>query len=272
MRATTVAISMALAAAGTAPSAWAGTVWEARGKLGYEHRSAEKVRIQGWIDGDRARLEMEGFAPIDREDYLVTRDGGEQIFVVTPGEQRYMEFMGSGGLADLAELTGGLLQFELSDVSAEVVKRSSGGEILGHSTVRLDWKASYKVAMKTGFGQDQEMRYEAEGSSWLASDLKVDDFGLWLWNGDLQRVLDAAHGGEKGFPLRIQSRTRETQPDGRVDTSTSELEITRLRQEAILASRFEIPSHYQEFRLPGFGGANPLDALKDILEGQDGSR
>lgn len=262
-----------------ASGASAGTFYEARSELQRsDRREPERFTIRGWVEGDSAKVEMEGHTDLGGSSYLLATEGGEVVYLVDPDEERYFSYVMAGGLAGLSQASGGMMDLQLSEISSEVVGTAPGGTILGHSTRRVDWRASYQLEMKMGFGMDRSMRFEVEGQSWLAGDLDADDFSMWLWNGDLKRILAGIHGDQRGFPLRMRSRSRMIAPDGQEQISTSDLEVTQVRSEPIPESAFVIPAHYQEISIPGFGAAGegsagapqgqpqgPMKALKGLF-------
>jgi len=236
--------------------------------------------VKAWVDGDSARVEFvsgakEGWTATGN--YLVTTDGGENVYLVNPKEETYGRFnmeemMATLGAAmNMMEQMGGMVKMEFTDVSGEKLSEEPGGSILGHSTTHSRYQTNYTMSMKM-MGFKQQNKVETIQDIWATSDLEARGFGVWLrpdrgmktGNEGLDGLMNQEFKKLDGFPLKMVMESTTTNKKGKTQKSTSTVEVTVLREESIADGTFEWPSHFTETEIiPNLEGMQAGDQQTD---------
>jgi hypothetical protein len=230
-------------------------------------QSPQAGTVQGWVDGQNARVEFRGGAAgpmVPAGSYLISHDGGETLYIVDPKERTVAEvnlaqvFQMVGSLT---EATGGIVKLEFSDFSSEKLGESSGQPVLGYPTTHYRFKTGY--TMKVGvLGMTRASRSETELE--LDCTPKIDAAGFKAWlrpdrfrtgNEDIDKMIAQQYAGLDCLPLRNHSVTKTTDPKGRATTTTSTIEVTALREEAPPSDAFVVPADYEHTSLSDLSGA-----------------
>lgn len=223
------------------------------------------VRVKGWAEGDSARIEFEeGSLPMATGDgYMITRDGGETVFLVNPKEQTYARFDMAGMLGAVGgvmEAMGPLVRLRFSDPEVERLSEGPGEPILGMPTTHYRYRVSYRMEMRV-FGRRMSQTTVNEDEVWATTAL--DHAGLRAWlrtdppqtgNEDFDNLLSAQWQIVEGFPLKSVSVSTTTDQQGESQTTRSVMEVTDLQVVSVPAERFEIPAGYTETQLIPIGG------------------
>lgn len=215
--------------------------------------------VSVWVDGDSTKIQFASgqqvgvFGP---GTYLVTRDAGENLYLVNPEEKTYSNFnLGQmlGTVSQLMEGMGSLLKVEFADVHSKKVSEGPGGTIQGYSTTRMTFRSGYTMRMAV-MGMKQENVVEMDQEVWVTDAFDPRAFTVWLrpdkrmsgmFEG-LDKMMEAEFSKIEGVPLKGVVKTMTTDKKGRVTTSTSTTEVIALREESVSASIFEIPADYTE--------------------------
>jgi len=223
------------------------------------------MRVKGWAEGDSARIEFEeGSLPMATEDgYMITRDGGETIYLVNPKERTYSRFDMAGMLGavgGIMDAMGSLVRIEFVDPKVERLSEGPGEQILGMPTTHSRYRVSYRMEMRV-FGRRTSQHTVNEDEVWATEVL--DHAGLRAWlrkdppktgNEDFDKLLSAQWQVFDGFPLKSISVSTTTDQDGKSQTTRTVMEVTDLQVVSVSADRFEIPAGYTETQLIPVGG------------------
>jgi len=225
-------------------------------------RKGHHQKINGWVEGDHARVE---FASGEKKgwfadgNYLVTTDGGENVYLINPKDETYAPFnlnemMASLGQAmNMMEQMGGMVKIEITDTNSEKLLEEPGGSILGHSTTHYRYQSGYTMNLKM-MGIKQQTKNDTLMDIWSTDALEARGFGIWLKPGSQMRTgnegLDKMIGEQfekiQGFPLKMVMETTATNKKGKEQKSTSTIEVTVLREESVADDKFAWPDHYTE--------------------------
>ena len=250
-----------------ASPALAGLYYEAKTTVDKGQGSSE---VHSWIDGEKARIEFRDsdIPTVDKDNYLITHDGGQTFFMVNPKEKTVMEWDLAAAM-NMLEGFSGLVDFEISDPQVEKLDDKDGGSVLGKSTRYVRYETSYQMNIKV-LGMKRKSTVATDQEMWLTNDYSENGLGAWLrkdrptGNDDFDRLLNTEMAKVEGFPLKTVTVTTTTDRRGREQTSRSVTEVTVLREESVSADRFEIPSDYEKvdmFGGDGEGSSNPLKGL-----------
>ena len=243
-----------------------------RAQQGKKKKGKQNVsRTRAWIDGPNAKVEF-----IDGEDngimakgtYLVTTDGGENLYLVNPKEKTYGVFDLEAMLAlagNMMNAMGGMMQLEFTDFKNEKLLEEDGDSILGYSTTHYQYDTGYTMSMSV-MGMNRENRTEMIQDMWCTDDLDAKGFYVWLrpdkfrtGNAEFDKLIKTEMGRVKGFPLKTTTITKMVGKKGKETTMSSTMEVTALREEAIPSSLYVIPEDYEETQMmtgmpPGYEG------------------
>ncbi len=260
-----------------AAPAFAGVVYSARttgeGAKGAEMQSST---VRAWVSEGNAKVLFEASENPMTESgsYLITRDGGQTIYLVNPEDKTYAKW----DLEAMMQLASGamkMVNLKITDPKVEKLGEGPGEPVIGMPTTRYKFRTSYGMQMKF-FGMSQSNTIVQDEEIWSAPSLLDAGFGIWLRKsppktGDDQ--FDALMRSEmqkmNGFPLKRVTVTTTTDKNGKSETTRTTMEVTEMQMMPILDSTFEIPTGYQETQLLPTGegeegqqgGDNPLAGL-----------
>lgn len=221
-------------------------------------------KVKGWVDGDSARVE---FVTGDRNghfakgNYLVTTDGGENVYLINPGEKTYgafnlEEMMATLGQAmDMMGKMGDMVKMEFSDASSEKLLEEPGEAILGLDTTHYRFKSGYTMSMGI-MGIRRESRNESLVDIWTTDELDAVGFGVWLkpgrqmktGNEELDKIMGQQMGMLQGYPLKMVMESSSSGAMSSGSTITT-MDVTTLREEAVDGSQFTWPDSYTEIEI-----------------------
>lgn len=232
---------------------------------GQKKKQQEVMQVRAWVDGEAAKVEFvtgEKEGPFSSGSYLVTKDGGETVYLVNPKDETYGSFdmeamMAAAGQAmNALSQMGGMVKMEFTDVSSEMLSEEAGGTVLGHDTTHYRWKSGYTMRMKM-MGMKQENRVETIQDVWSTDELDARGFGVWMrpdrtlktGNEEFDKLISSQVATVKGFPLKTVNISTTTGKKGKTMQTTSTTEVTTLREESITGSTFGWPDHYTEVEI-----------------------
>ncbi len=268
-----IVLAVIMLAAGLAQ---AGTSYKAVTTVEEGGKSAREVSaVEAVFDGARARMT---FTQSDRPgaesgSYLLTRDGGQTVYMVNPAEKQYMEWdMGQvAGMAGSAVAAmGGLVNMTVTDHEVKKTLDEKGPELLGLPTRHLTFVTRYTMQMSV-FGFKQTTSVVSEQELWVTE--KIDAAAMALWAKattfktgleDLDKLIAGEMDKVKGFPLKSVTVMETTDQKGRRQSSTTVMEVTELKSAAAPAALFEIPAGYTRATLDAGGnGDMPEDGAEN---------
>ncbi|MCH9648456.1 MAG: DUF4412 domain-containing protein [Deltaproteobacteria bacterium] len=272
MKQLTLALTLVGALTGTLTQpAFGGVYYEAQTTM---DKGAGSSTVHAWIDDQHARVEfIESDIPMTKKGtYLISRDGGQTLFMVNPSDETYSEWDFSA-MINLAEGMSGLVNLEFSDPEVELLEEGDGGEVLGYPTRHYKYRTSYDFRMKI-LGMKRSNHTVTIQEMWVSQEFSDAGLNAWLRksgrsSGDssLDRLIGTEMEKIQGFPLKSEVVTTSVGgKKGKTQTSRSTTNVTLIRKESVKADRFEIPSHYQRVELlptggEGEGDENPLGSI-----------
>jgi len=256
---------------------FAGVVYSAKttgeGAKGAEMQSST---VRAWVSEGNAKVLFEASENPMTESgsYLITRDGGQTIYLVNPDDKTYAKW----DLEAMMQLATGamkMVNLKITDPKVEKLAESPGELILGVPTTHYKFRTGYGMQMKF-FGMSQSNTIVQDEEIWSAPSLLDAGFGIWLRKsppktGDDQ--FDALMKTEmqkmNGFPLKRVTVTTTTDKKGKQETTRTLMEVTEMKLQPVPDSTFEIPSDYTETELiptgegeeGSQGSDNPLAGL-----------
>lgn len=254
------------------------------------------MKVRAWADGDLARVEyQESDNPIlPVGSYLLTRDGGQTVYLVNPQQQTYSVWDMDQLFAmfgQMSEMTGGMVDIDVHDPEAETLASEPGGELLGYDTMHHSWRTAFTTDIKMAF-MNQSTRMETVTEAWTTDEIDLPVLGVWFrakppTTGDpeLDQVLTDSMERLDGVVLKMRNESTTTNQKGRASQSTTLMEVTTLRAESVDQDLFVMPEGYTETPLlAGMAGMQgtqgeeeqgPLGGLKGLLgrkKKKDGNR
>lgn len=244
------------------------------------------TEVEAWVDGPRAKvlIRESGQPMLEGGQYLLTRDGGETIYLVDPEEKTY----GKWDIEAMLALVGGMMEglgpivdLEISEPEVEKLAEEPGGEVVGQPTTHTRYRTTYTTRVKV-FGMKRESRTETVQDLWTTTSL--DDevaLGVWLRKGpvrtgneEIDRLIDAELEKIQGFPLKTVAVTTTTggKRGDKTTTTRTTTEVTSLAETDVPASTFELPAGYTETQMmpaEDESGGSPFDVFRR-RDGDDG--
>lgn len=225
------------------------------------------VRAQSWVEGDNARVTFaESALPgVPEGAYLVTSDGGRTLYLVNPEEKTYMLWDLSqmlGAVGAVVQGMGPMFKINVTEPKVEKLADEAGEKILGYDTHHYRFRTTYGMEMRVmGMGQSSDV--ETVVDTWTSSALADPGFGAWLRRdpprtgiADLDKLMDAQIAqGIQGVPLRMRTVSTSRDKKGRETVTTTEMEVTTIREEAPPAGAFALPAGYEKVEMPAIPGS-----------------
>lgn len=217
------------------------------------------MQVEGWAAGDKARVEFrESSNPLMKKgSYLISKDGGKTIYLVSPEDKTYAAWDVAAMLGTMGGIMNGmgpLLKFEVSNPKVEKSLDEDGGTLLGLPTRHLRYRTSYTMTMKI-FGRGNTSDVVIDQDVWATQKLPDPALGVWLranpprtGNEQIDKLITAQSGKIEGIPLKTVSVSTSTdQKRGQKTVTRTTMEVTQLDTAAtVTPSSFEIPAGYKE--------------------------
>jgi hypothetical protein len=243
-----------LAAMGVTGAAYAGwqftTVNTTEGKTPNEKGPAT---VKMWAQGNAAKIEtVDGaIAGMKTGAYMVTKDGGNTMFVVDPDKKTYMKW-DMEGMMNMAGGAMKMMNMKFSNLKTEKLLEEAGETIEGFPTRHYRFRTSYDMEMAF-MGMKQVSSVVQEQDIWATA--KLTDAGMYAWfkkqafntgNEDLDKLIKAEREKVKGLALKTITKTTTSDSHGKERVSTSTSLVTDIKETALSPALFEIPSDYTE--------------------------
>jgi hypothetical protein len=226
-------------------------------------RTPGDMKVEGWVSGDKARVEFkESGNPMTKAgSYMITKDGGKTLYLVSPEDKTYAKWDLNAMLGVVGGIMNGMgpiLKFEFSDPKVEKLSEEDGGAILGVPTRHYKFRTSYSMKMRVlGFGNSADTVTDQD--VWATTKLQDPGLGVWLrqdpprtGNEQFDKLITAQVEKQRvsGFPLKMVSTTTSTQKKGKQSVTHHTMEVTQLEtNKSISAAQFEIPAGYKETQM-----------------------
>jgi len=218
------------------------------------------MEVEAWVDGDNAKVL---FAKSDNPilgsgTYLLSNDGGETLYLVNPEEKTYSAFdLGSlmAGAATMLKSMGPLMKISFSNQKVEKLAEEAGPSILGYPTTHYRFRTAYDLEIKV-MGMGQSSHNDTVTDTWATTELSDAGFGAWLRREPRTGIadLDEMIGSQvrkdiHGVPLKMVAATTSKDQRGRETKTTTNMEVTAMKEEAVPAGTFAMPKGYERTEL-----------------------
>ncbi len=228
-------------------------------------------RVRGWVDGSSAKVEfLDSTSPIfPKGSFMVTKDGGTEILVVDPKERTYSRWDLEALFASFGSVIqgmDGLVNVDFTDLSTEVLQDEAGPEVLGMSTRHVRSATGYGIQVKV-VGMRRSWSVKSEQDVWVTNDIEAPGMFVWLkaapstGDEDFDQLIKAEMNRVDGLALKLEATSRLINKKGKEQVSTSSMEVTTLRKEAVPATTFEVPAGYTEVEASDPTGAGSLQSI-----------
>src|SRR5437899_1447140 len=109
-------------------------------------------RIQGWVSGDRARVEfLQSQLPeLETGTYLVSSDGGDNVFLVNPKNKTFEVWDINAMISNMADMMRsmrGEMRVRFEEPKVEKLLEEDGPRIDGMPTRHYRFRSSYKATI-----------------------------------------------------------------------------------------------------------------------------
>jgi hypothetical protein len=222
----------------------------------------QTIAVEGWVEGDGAKVVFASSDnPLFSEGaYLLTNDGGRTVLLVDPEQKSYTAFDPAQMVAAMGTMLkgmGAMVKMSVSNPQVEKLLEEPGGELLGRPTTHYRFRTTYDMEVRV-MGMGQKSSNDTLTDTWATTTLADAGFGAYLRREpprtgieDLDRLVDAEMGkGIAGVPLKTVSVTVSKDARGRETRTTTTMEVTSLREEAVAPATFQLPAGYERVEMP----------------------
>lgn len=211
-------------------------------------------RVQGWVSGNRARMEFlqSALPQLETGTYLVSNDGGNTVYFVNPKDKTFELWDISGMISNMADMMRsmrGEMRVRFEEPKVEKLLEEEGPKIQNLPTRHYRFRTSYKATIDM---YDSDTIYTVtEEDIWTTNAITEPGVKIFLdrrmSSGDeqLDRILDQEMGKVVGFPLRRLTSTRQ-ETKKQVTETRSEMNIVELKTLDVADSVFEVPKGFAE--------------------------
>ncbi len=226
---------------------------ETRTILGSKDSNGD-FRVQGWVSGNRARMEFlqSSLPQLESGTYLVSSDGGETVYLVNPRAKTYELWDVSGMISNMADMMRSLrgeMRVRFEEPKVEKLLEEEGPKIQNLPTRHYRFRTSYKASID--MYDSETINTVMEEDIWTTNASTEPGVKIFLdrrmSSGDeqLDRILDKEMGKVVGFPLRRLTSTRQ-ETTKQVTETRSEMSIVELKTLDVADSLFEVPKGFAE--------------------------
>lgn len=250
-----VTLSAAALLAAALPAS-AGIHYRAETTTTPERGKAQVTRVEAWVEGPRAKVVIleSGQPMLSENQYLLTQDGGQTLYLVDPKERTYTEWDLQAMLSMLGGLVEGMrgiMNLEFSEPSVEKLSEGPGGELLGYPVTHSKHRTTYTTSISV-LGMKRQSSTETVQEIWTTGAFGDPGLGVWLRSEppatgleELDRLIAAEMDRVAGFPLRTVSVSTTTGQKGkRESTVRTQTVVTELRETSVPDGSFEIPAGF----------------------------
>jgi hypothetical protein len=211
-------------------------------------------RIQGWVSGDRARMEfLQSQLPeLETGTYLVSSDGGDNVFLVNPKNKTFEVWDINAMISNMADMMRsmrGEMRVRFEEPKVEKLVEEDGPRIDGMPTRHYRFRTSYKATID--MYDTETVSTVTEEDIWTTTAIKEPGVKIFLdrrmSSGDeqLDRILDREMSKVSGFPLRRLTSTRQ-ETKKQVTETRAEMNVVEVKDLNVSDSMFEVPKGFTE--------------------------
>ncbi|MDA0578688.1 MAG: hypothetical protein O3B24_11385 [Verrucomicrobia bacterium] len=189
--------------------------------------------------------------------FLLTRDGGKTMHMVTPDTRACMRGnTEQHPAARLAGMTHGVLNVTFTNATAETLAAEIGPLLINNSTTHHRFRTYYQTEMNM-FGQVASNSVLTLEDVWWTSNVTGSALSHWIrmqipavGHAPLDALIRAQQEQIQGLPLKRIVVSTQTGANGHVQVSTTTTEVTAVHEGTLGAATFEIPPDYQFIEPP----------------------
>lgn len=211
-------------------------------------------RVQGWVSGNRARMEFlqSALPQLESGTYLVSSDGGNTVYFVNPKEKTFELWDISGMISNMADMMRsmrGEMRVRFEEPKVEKLLEEEGPKIQNLPTRHYRFRTSYKATID--MYDSDTINTVTEEDIWTTNAITEPGVKIFLdrrmSSGDeqLDHILDKEMSKVVGFPLRRLTSTRQ-ETKKQVTETRSEMNIVELKTVDVPDSVFEVPKGFAE--------------------------
>jgi hypothetical protein len=214
------------------------------------------MRVRTTAEGSNARIEIleGGPAPFSTGSWVLTRDGGKTFTVVDPEHKSYASLTPASTLNDVD--TRIERQTKITNTKPEIVLLSQepGPPMFGYATAHAQFRTKYVVTFKlvnsftTHVTREDEVWAAPSLATVSSKDAPALSVGAQMGIDPLSASLEFR---QLGFPLKRISTTTSVSVDGTVERIVTNMEVKDIKEGAVDASGFEVPSGFKNVARPG---------------------
>jgi hypothetical protein len=229
------------------------------------------IQTEGWVAGDKAKVvfvESNGNPMAQKGTYILTKDGGKLLYLVSPEDKTYAEWSLQGMMGVVGTVMNGigpLLKIQFTDPKTEKIAEEDGGLVAGIPTRHYKFRTTYTMSVKV-LGMGNSSNVVNEQDVWATT--KLTDVGLGVWlrsdpprtgNADFDKLIAGQAGKVQGFPLKMITTSTSTDTKrNRTTRTTTTMQVTELDAHAAVSpASFEIPAGYKQTQLTPEGEGHP---------------
>ncbi len=264
-----------LAFALLASPAVSGIYYEAHSTGEGKGSEAQSATVKAWVSGEKAKVlfESTGNPMMKKGDYLLTTDGGQTLYMVSPKDKTFSKWDLDAMLQMAAGVTK-MMNLAVTEGKVEKLEERLGEAVAGLPTTYYKFRTTYRQTMKFMM-INQDNRIEEVHELWAAPDLVEKALGVYLRktppktvSEDFNRLMALEFEKVKGIPLKSRTVTTVQDKKGAKQTTTVTMEVSKLQVMPVPDGTFEIPAGYKEVQLlPGGGDSAEEDNLIPKLFG-----
>jgi hypothetical protein len=230
-----------------------------------EGRSSSALKGTAKIEGTNLRMELsEGDGVIFRNNSIViSEDNGQTLLVLDPAKKEYYRLSMEETFSTLSNLmqgAGSMFEISIDNQKVDARDLGAGETIEGYPTKKYVVHAEYDLNMRM-MGMKRSTSIRSETETWVTDRLDTGGAAFIQQRAfktgieDLDSLIDKHVEAMRGFPLK--SVTNMTTTAGRrTSTSKTTMTVTDVRETAVAASEFVVPSDYREVDSPMAGLQN----------------
>ena len=143
------------------------------------------VQTEGWVAGDKAKVvfvESNGNPMAQKGTYILTKDGGKVLYLVSPEDKSYAEWSLQGMMGVVGAVMNGmgpLLKVQFTDLKSAKAGEEDGGVILGLPTRHHKVHTTYTMTIKV-LGMGNTANVVSDQDVWATTKLTDVALGVWL--------------------------------------------------------------------------------------------
>ena len=203
--------------------------------------------------GDKARMEFVEGGPMKSDSYILTKDGGKTMVMVSTKDKTYMNW-DMDAMMGMAGAMTSMMKMEVTDPKMEKLLDEAGAPLLGYPTRHYKFRISYGMSMTVmGFSTASQVVRDEE--SWTTTRIDTAALSRWIkkapktMNESLDKLIALERDRMEGLPLKTISAQTSTDKKGKAQVLKTTMEVTEVETLTADPKSFEVPAGYTEAKL-----------------------